>query len=152
MYVSPDLPSPTLAEKVDLLFRTFRPRGGGEYSFEEVAQKIAESGGPTISATYLWMLRKGIRDNPTKKHLEALANFFKVSPEYFFDSETAQRYAAQLDLVGAFRDAGVREIALRAQDLSPEALQTIAEMLDRVRKLEGLPDARDTTKTGEPEA
>src|SRR2546427_7968433 len=65
-----------LAERVDRLFRTIHPRNRGEYSFEEVAEAIRARGGPTVSATYLWQLRKGLRDNPTKKHLEALADFF----------------------------------------------------------------------------
>jgi hypothetical protein len=40
---------------------------------------------PTDPATYLRQLRKGLRDNPTKRHLEALADFFGVAPIYFFD-------------------------------------------------------------------
>lgn len=89
------------------------------------------------------MLRKGTRDNPSKKHLEALANFFRVAPGYFFEGETGGRYAAQLTMLRAFRDPGIRDVAIRACELSPRSLQAIAEMLDRVRKLEGLPYAAD---------
>jgi transcriptional regulator with XRE-family HTH domain len=131
----------TLAHKLDHLFRTFHPRGRGEYSFEEVAQAIADrEGSATISATYLWMLRKGMRDNPTKRHLEALASFFGIPPAYLLDSddEQAASIEGELEMLRAFRDSGVRDIALRAQDLSPKSLRTIAEMLDRVRELEGL--------------
>ena len=34
----------------------------------------------------------------------------------------------------------VRQVALRASGLSTESLETIAEMIERVRTLEGLPD------------
>ena len=129
----------TLAEKIDRLFSTVHP-AKGEYSHEGVASAIRKSGGPTISATYLWQLRKGLRDNPTKRHLEALAGFFGVSPAYFFDDEVAERIDAELSLLAAMRDASVRNVALRASGLSTESLQTIAEMIERVRKLEGLPD------------
>jgi len=129
----------SLAAKVDHLFRTVRPRDGGEYSFEEVAEAIRAKGGPTISATYLWQLRKGLRDNPTKRHLEALAGFFGVPPAYFFDDAETERINAELDLLTALRDAPIRQIALRANGLSAKSLQTIAEMIDRVRELEGLP-------------
>ena len=129
----------TLADKIDRLFRTIHPHGRGEYSFEEVAEAIRARGGPTISATYLWQLRKGLRDNPTKKHLEALADFFGVSPVYFFDDAAAARIEAELDLLAALRDAQVRQVALRASGLSPDSLRTIADMIDRVRQLEGLP-------------
>jgi transcriptional regulator with XRE-family HTH domain len=131
--------SEDLAAKVDHLFRTVRPRGGGEYTFEEVAEAIRAKGGPTISATYLWQLRKGRRDNPTKRHLEALAGFFGVPPAYFFDDAEAERIDAELALLNALRDAPVRQIALRASGLSTKSLETIVEMVDRVRELEGLP-------------
>lgn len=130
----------SLAEKLNHLFHTVHPRNRGEYSNEEVAESIRSSGGPTISATYLWQLRKGLRDNPTKKHLEALAEFFGVSPAYFFDDEAAAHIKAELELLAALRDASVRQLALRASGLSPESLSALAEMIERVRQLEGLPD------------
>jgi transcriptional regulator with XRE-family HTH domain len=136
-------PTGALAAKVNHLFKTVRPRGGGEYSFEEVAEAIRAKGGPTISATYLWQLRKGVRDNPTKRHLEALAGFFGVPPAYFFDDAQTERIDAELALLNALRDAPVRRIALRAGGLSTKSLETIAEMVDRVRELEGLPDMPD---------
>ncbi len=130
----------TLAEKLNHLFRAIHPRDRGEYSNEDVAETIRARGGPTISATYLWQLRKGQRDNPTKKHLEALADFFGVSPAYFFDDAAASRINAELELLNALRDAPVRELALRAFGLSSESLSALAEMIERVRQLEGLPD------------
>ncbi len=141
MQPSDGLTPMTLAQKLDRLFKTVRPRDGGEFTFEEVAEGIRGRGGPTVSATYIWQLRKGIRDNPTKKHLEALADFFGVAPSYFFDDEAAARIDRELQLLAALRDAGVRRLALRARGLSPESLTTIASMIERVRELEGVPDA-----------
>jgi transcriptional regulator with XRE-family HTH domain len=129
----------SLAEKLDFLFRTVHPSGRGEYTFEEVAAEMRARGGPTISATYVWQLRKGIRDNPTKKHLEALADFFGVPPAYFFDDAAAQRFDAELAFLVALRDGSVRQLALGAFGLSPDSLKTIASMVERVRELEGLP-------------
>ena len=131
----------TLADKLEHLFRTVHPRGRGEYSNREAAEEIRRRGGPSISAYYLWLLRRGQRDNPTKKHLQALADFFGVSPLYFFDDEVAERTDAQLELLAALRDANVRHLALRAASLSPETLLAIAEMVERARQIEGLPDA-----------
>jgi transcriptional regulator with XRE-family HTH domain len=140
----------TLAEKLDHLFRTVHPGAREEYTFEEVARAVQAGGGPTISATYLWQLRKGLRDNPTKKHLEALADFFGVSPAYFFDDAATARIDAELALLSALREASVRQIALRATGLSPESLGAIAEMIERVRQLEGLPDAESEHGSGQP--
>ncbi|WP_329012335.1 helix-turn-helix domain-containing protein [Streptomyces sp. NBC_00690] len=133
-----------LATHIDHLFRTVRADDGGEYTFEEVAEAIRAKGGPTISATYLWQLRKGVRDNPTKRHLEALAGFFGVPPAYFFDDAEAARIDAELTLLNALRDAPVRQIALRARGLSGKSLATIADVVERVRELEGLPQGDGT--------
>ncbi len=129
----------TLSEKLNHLFETVHPAGRGPYSNEEVAASIRERGGPTISGTYIWLLRKGGRDNPTMKHIEALAGFFGVPPAYFFDDETAAKVEAELDLLQAMKDSGVQKVALRAAGLSPKSLDSIAEVIDRVRELEGLP-------------
>jgi ESX-1-secreted protein regulator len=127
----------TLAYKVERLFRTIHPRGRGEYSFEEVAEAIRQQGGPTISATYLWQLRRGLRDNPTKKHIEALADFFGVPAAYFFDDEAMACVDAELELLTALRDVGGRQVALRAAGLSCASLDAIREMVERVRQLNG---------------
>src|SRR3954465_16066698 len=104
--------SRSLADKRNHLFATVHPRNRGEYSSEEVAQAIATRGGPTISATYIWMLRRGVRDNPTKRHLEALASFFGVPPAYFFEDDVTSEVDAQLATLAALRDASVRNLAL----------------------------------------
>jgi transcriptional regulator with XRE-family HTH domain len=119
------------------------PRGRREYTYEEVAEGVAKRGGPTISATYVWLLRTGQRDNPTKHHLEGLADFFGVSPAYFFDDTATARIDAQLDLLTALRDAPVRQIALRAFGLSPGSLRMVADIVTQVRELEGLPNPEE---------
>jgi transcriptional regulator with XRE-family HTH domain len=135
---------PSLSDKVDRLFRTIHPPRRSEYSFEEVAEAIRQRGRPTISATYIWQLRRGLRDNPTKKHIEALSDFFGVPPSYFFDDDDAKRVDAELELLTALRDFHVREVALRAFGLSAESLNAIRDMVERVRKLEGLGDPKTT--------
>ena len=142
--------APTLADKLTRLVSTVHPRGRPEYTSEEVADAIRERGGPTVSATYIWQLRSGRRDNQTKKHLEALADFFGVSPAYFFDDAAAARIDAELELLAALREAPVRQVALRASGLSTQSLKAIAEMIERVRELEGLPD--DSTGSTDPES
>jgi len=131
----------TLADKLDHLFATVRPVKG-EYTHEQVATAIEEAGGPTISATYVWQLRKGLRDNPTKHHLEALAGFFGVPAAYFLDDETAARVDEQLELLAAFRDPNVRRLAVAASGLSEQTLRTVIEMVERARELEGLPPVK----------
>lgn len=135
-------PAPrSLAEKLNRLFRTMHPKGRGEYSVEEIVEIVRARGGPSISAAYLYQLRGGQRDNPTKHHLEALADAFGVSPAYFFDDAAVARIEAELDLLAALRDSSIRHMALRAFGLSSESLRAITEMIERVRELERVPDA-----------
>lgn len=54
----------------------------------------------------------------------------------------------QLDLLAAFRDPQVRELAVKASGLSPQTLKTVLDMVERARELEGLPPATDTSVTG----
>ncbi|MDW6064939.1 helix-turn-helix domain-containing protein [Streptomyces sp. FXJ1.4098] len=130
-------PAPSaLADKIDTLFKVVRRPDRQQYSHEEVARACREATGETFSATYLWQLRTGRRDNPTKRHLEALAQFFQVPPAYFFDDEQGAEIARELELLGALRDAGVRDVALRAVNLSPEGLGTISDVIDAIARRE----------------
>jgi len=129
----------TLAEKIDQLFASVHSDSHREHTYEEAAEGIRKRGGETISASYLWELRTGVKDNPRKKHLEAIADFFGVSPKYFFDDdEAAARIYAQLKLLPVLLDADVQRVALRAADLSPDALRVIAEMIEYARQREGV--------------
>ncbi|MEV6986477.1 helix-turn-helix domain-containing protein [Sphaerisporangium sp. NPDC051017] len=140
MSATPSKPGP-LADRLEHLFQTVYPKGGKPYTNVEVAESInAAAGEKVISQAYVWQLRKGIKDNPTKRHLAALAAFFGVSVLYFFEDETedgATAPATKADL--ALRDEAVKEVALRAAGLSDETLKTIQDMIDRARTLEGLP-------------
>jgi transcriptional regulator with XRE-family HTH domain len=120
----------TFAERLDHLFATVHPEGRRPYSLDEVAAAITDRGPEPISANYIWMLRKGIRDNPTKRHIEALADFFGVPAAYFLDSEVAVRVDSQLELLAKMRDAGAQYIGLRSEELSPESREAIAKMID----------------------
>lgn len=126
----------TLADRIDALFRVVRRPNREQYSHEEVARACREATGESFSATYLWQLRTGRRGNPTKRHLEALAQFFDVPVVYFFDDEQGAVIAKELELLGALRDAEVRSVALRAVNLSPEGVGTISDMIDVIARRE----------------
>jgi transcriptional regulator with XRE-family HTH domain len=134
---------PPLAHKINYLFETVRRPDGKPYSNEEVAEAINRRGDATISGTYLWYLRRGDRDNPTKKHLEVIARFFDVSPAYFFDDSRSRAIARELAVLRRLADADVQRVAMRLDGLSTRSLHAVAELIDRVRELEGLPPGDD---------
>ena len=128
--------SPTLAERLDHLFSVQGARKGREPTYREVATAIADRGGPTVSPSYIWQLRTGLKDNPTLKHLEALAAYFQVEPAYFFDASTAQRVDADRALSAAMADPIVRTVALAASRLTPDSLAVVQAVIDRAGALE----------------
>jgi transcriptional regulator with XRE-family HTH domain len=142
----------TLADKINRMFEVMHPRERGPLSNEEAAAAINAQGRTTISASYLWLLRTGRRDNPGKHHLEALAELFGISPGYFFDDDTARTIDRELTLLAAMRDAGVRHLALRAAELSPDALAAIQVMVEQARKVERIPNASEVAGSADPEA
>ena len=134
----PDAPQGqgTLAERIEYLFQNMYPRNRGPYTMEEVVEGLRARGGPTISYNFLHALRRGTRDNPTKQHLEALASWFGVPVSYFFDDDVSTRVRSQIKLLAAMRNNAIRDIALRASELTPEGLSALADIIDNVARLQ----------------
>ncbi|HEY0453540.1 helix-turn-helix domain-containing protein [Actinophytocola sp.] len=133
----------SLADKLNHLFATATTRGGQEFSNEQAAAAIVATG-VTISQSYIWQLRKGKKDNPTFKHLQALAAFFGVPVSYFFDDEVTDRVDQQLEelrteqarLSEIMGSSDAQLMALRAGELSPAGRRQVMDLLDVVHRLE----------------
>lgn len=134
--------SASLAARIERLFRTHLNPKGREYSYREVAKAIwsgdGRGRGEAISATYVWGLRAGVKDNPTMKHLQGLARFFQVSPTYFFDEELTDLPDEARLLAATSRDS-VRHLAVAALQLSDESVGVMLNLVSHLRGLEGLP-------------
>jgi transcriptional regulator with XRE-family HTH domain len=141
----------SLAWKINHLFATIRPRrrdgpsatSDREYSNEYVAREIARISGVSISQSYIWQLRKGRKDNPTLRHLQALAEFFGVPAAYFLDDEVTERVNNQLTALTEEQARRERDpsgevtlMAMRAGELSPERRRQVMDLLDVVYQLE----------------
>ena len=119
------------------LVATYHPPDRGPYSYREIAQAINQHHGDrAISHVYVAQLCKGERANPTVRHLEMLAEFFHVPMAYFFDDALAERINGEMEMIAAFRDAGVRDVALRVAGLSPLGRDAIRDMVESISKLE----------------
>jgi transcriptional regulator with XRE-family HTH domain len=127
----------SLADKLDRLITIATPVGGTAPSYNEIARTIDEAAGERIiSASYIWKLHKGEADNPRLKHLAALAVYFDVPTEYFFNDEVTNEVDQQLEVLQALRSGTVRNIALRASGLSAESLHALSSMADQLSSLE----------------
>lgn len=132
--------SRSFADKLDQLFGSVRPQPGREYTHEEVAKAIAARGDLSISHTYIWQLRRGIKDNPSIGVVSALADFFGVPPSYFLDDERTRGMDTDLELLAALRDPGVVRLATRAAGLSADSTELLLSLTEHLRRLEGVPD------------
>jgi ESX-1-secreted protein regulator len=134
----------SLAEKLNYLFAHYVPRDGQEYSNEQVAAAICARGEVKISQSYIWQLRKSKKDNPTYKHLQALAGFFGVPVSYFFDDEVTDRVEVQLQRLRSEQHrlnelAGTSDVqlmAMRAGELSPRRRRLVMDLLNVVYREE----------------
>ena len=129
--------STTFAARLNRLFDTVYPPGRGPHTSAEVISAL-KSEGVTMSAPYLSQLRSGNRTNPSATTMTALANFFRIKPEYFTDDDYYEKLDKELTWLVNMRDEGVRRIASRTVGLSPEAQQNVVERVDELRRREQL--------------
>jgi transcriptional regulator with XRE-family HTH domain len=76
--------SATFARRLTHLYRTSRGPGNAAWTDADISGALAARG-HDLSPSYLRMLRRGQRTNPTLQIIEALADFFGVPTGYFFD-------------------------------------------------------------------
>jgi transcriptional regulator with XRE-family HTH domain len=107
----------------------------GNYLTRDSIERLV---GWKFSTSHLQSLRMGDRTNPSMRHLHGLCAFFGVPIGYFFDEELEARVDAQLELAASLRDPAVRQLAMRAVGLSPDALHSLTLMVEHARRLEGL--------------
>jgi transcriptional regulator with XRE-family HTH domain len=141
-------PSPSLAARLERLFDTMRRRDERPISNAVAAKAITEKTGVSISPAYLWQLRSGKSTNPTVEPLRAIADFFGISASYLIESDVDPKLEAQLELLQVLRDAGIRDLAMRASGLTPEAIDSLRAMVDHARHLEKLPPVESPDPEG----
>jgi transcriptional regulator with XRE-family HTH domain len=126
-----------LAKRIDWLFREFTNPQGREYTYQEVE----EGTGKAVTGTYVWKLRTGKATNPGYRVLKAISAFFQVPVSYFFEEKSSPEYVKDLHLAIKLNKEGVTRIALRASDLDERGKQAVLEMIEYVRKAQGLESA-----------
>lgn len=131
---------PGLADKLNHLFATVpAPTRSGLYSNDTAAHALADLG-VTVSGVHISHLRSGRRDNPSARLLVALAELFGVPIGYFFDSTMAETIDSELESLAALRDSRAKSLMRRARGVSPQSMDQLEAILDRIRQLEGLDD------------
>jgi len=130
--------STTFSARLNRLFDTVYPPGRGPHTSAEVVVALKAEGITTMSAPYLSQLRSGKRTNPSKATMNALANFFRIQPDYFTDEYYYRKLDQELTWLATLRDEGTLRIAMRTIRLSAAALEEIIQLADEWRRKEHL--------------
>jgi ESX-1-secreted protein regulator len=119
----------TLADKVNWLISAARPADRAPYSNAEVAALIREATGEPVTGTAISKLRTGQAANPPQRLIAALAQFFGVLPDFFFDGyhgDQAGLTQEQAEMLALIRAARITPADFRVLlELSPEARQLL---------------------------
>jgi transcriptional regulator with XRE-family HTH domain len=128
--IEPSSPPPTLKGRINRLFDIIRPPHAldRQYHNKEVAAACKESG-RDISESHLSELRRGIKENPTLRILDALAWFFQVRVGYFTDSATA----AEVELELAVREAQLHAKLEAQRDAQKDMAEAALELQRAIR-------------------
>lgn len=127
------------ADRLNRLFETVHPPGRKPHTNSEVADAVTAAG-HKLSKPYLSQLRNGHRTNPSHETVTALARFFRVRPDYFYDDIYAAKIDHDLELLAQLRGASLRRLSSRAFDLSVESQEMLTAMAEKLRRGEGLPE------------
>lgn len=131
----------SFGEKLAHLIDTVHPPDRGPYSYREIEAGIAEHPG-AMTAAHINQLVKGKQPHPRVHHVEALATFFGVPVNYFFDDDLADKIDDQISQISAWGDDEARRIAERVVELSPRDRSTVNSLIDNLRNYEEQPRQR----------
>lgn len=131
----------SLAHKLSFLFTKVRRDDGSEWTGKDVVAAV-RARGIDLSASHLSELRRGVKENPTVRVLQALADFFEVRVAFFFDDpEAVAQVEADLELRAAMRDAQVQQVAARAAGLTGTQRAAFQRVLAQMLREEVARDA-----------
>lgn len=132
----------TFGARFDHLMNTIPDPSGASWTNAHFAELLGERGIPT-SRNYVAQLRMGHRVNPSAKLVGAIVALMEVESKYFYSDTYAAALDRDLALLVAVRNAGMEKINLRASGLSPAGLREVENMIEMVRRLEGLSERPD---------
>ena len=111
--------------KLNRLFDEQKKLDGKPYTPDEV--QAGTQG--RITPNHLLKLRDGRISDPDLVTMQALANFFKIDPNYFFESD-----ALKLQQLLDERNSLVSQIAQRASELGPDEQLSVLFMVESIHQ------------------
>ncbi|MCQ4127673.1 transcriptional regulator [Rhodococcus erythropolis] len=101
-----------------------------------VAKEIRRRGYP-LSGPYLSQLRTGVRVNPSNLVVDALADYFRVAPDFFFGPHPSDASASDgcpnTAIISDLHNLDLRRLLSACVGLSSQSLEILITMSDRLR-------------------
>ncbi len=114
------------SENLNRLLENNKKPDGTPYSQKEVV----ESAPGILTREYLWRLRTGKALKPSYQVVKALADFFGIDPNYFFQNNATQPDTPETDQQKDLSHL----ISLRSAELDIESQKTILVIIDALKK------------------
>jgi len=124
--------SAPLADKLNRLFEVMHHADEPMISNAIAAEEISRRRGISISPDDIQRLRAGMKRDATAQQLSAIAEFFGVPARYLVDPGGDPMVDAQLNLLEAMRDSGVRNLHSCGAPPTPQAMNWLAETISRL--------------------
>lgn len=140
-------PEGSFAARLQWLVDTVHPADRGSYTPTEIADGVTDHPG-AMSRVFVSHLLEGRQQNPRMHHIKALASFFGVKPEYFFDDEAADETRRQIEDVIAWRDSEANSLARRISALSDEQRAAVSTMVDHLSNYDQQPRGQRKRRKG----
>lgn len=137
-----DIPRPrTIAEKVEWLFTHLRDENHQPFTTAEIAKRSG------VSFAQIRNLREGTSENPTLGTLEAICRAFGVTLKVFLDEDGIAQMEAKMALLATLERSEIRDLALRAGDLGPEAIVQLTQLIGKLLERESPPKPEPPPET-----
>lgn len=133
----------TLAGRIQLLRRLTTPKGETPPSYEKLAALIERETGVSMSGAHIFNVATGRQDNPKIEDVHAIARYFRVPVGYLVgDGGDYRRLETELELLGALKQGGIRQISIEGDPNAAVDLSVVREVLRQIDKLTVFGDRR----------
>lgn len=121
----------TIPERMAYLFDTVRGSNGEHHTPAQVAGWITDNGGK-ISAVYIRKILSGERQTPGANYLKPIAQYFRVSPSFFYDDDPDPIDGLEQHLLILIRAPEYLSVLERYHALTPDLREIVSSVMDNL--------------------
>lgn len=121
----------TIPERLNYLFTTVVQWDGKPYTAGRVAAWINDNGGK-ISSVYVLKILRGERKEPTAGYLRLIAQFFEISPSFFYEEDPGPVDGHRQNMMMLLREPEYAAMLQQFASLPSALQQGVRELIERM--------------------